>query len=183
MIYNTKPFVEGSLRYNRILGFAGGVLLFLVFQLFWFLHDPVMLEMLQYAGWIVLVVGIVLVYVSLYYLGMKGKLEKRNEYNYTEVLVDSGIYAVVRHPQSLGWIFVCLAVILFGQHWLSTVFGTVGMARAYLISKQEDQYNIEKFGSAYESYMQSVPAMNLLTGVVRLIRRRKREIKRQLTQY
>jgi len=119
----------------------------------------------------------------MYYLSIKGKLEKRNDHNYTEALVDSGIYAVARHPQSLGWMFICLAVILFGQHWLSTVFGTVGMVRAYLISKQEDQHNIEKFGNRYESYMQSVPAMNLLTGVVRLIRRRKREIKRQLTQY
>lgn len=152
----------------------------MVFQLFWFLHDPVMLEILQYVGLIVLVIGLVLVYIPMYYLDIKGKLEKRNDHNYTEALVDGGIHAVARDPQFLGWMRVCLAVIPFDQHWLTTVFGTVGMPRAYIISKQEDESNIEKFGSAYERYMQSVPTMGLLTGVVRPLQRRRREIKRQL---
>jgi protein-S-isoprenylcysteine O-methyltransferase Ste14 len=49
------------------------------------------------------------------------------------------------------------------------------MACVYLISRQEDQRLIEKFGDDYKRYMQSVPRMNFLVGVIRLVRRRKRE--------
>lgn len=128
--------------------------------------EPNNIEVLLYIGWIFWIVGISLVILSysiIYYRKVK-------------VLVDSGIYGVVRHPMYLGWILaIFVATILLHQHWLFVIIGIPGIASVYLISRQEDQRNIEKFGDAYKCYIQTVPTMNLFAGVVRLPRRRRRE--------
>jgi len=67
-----------------------------------------------------------------------------------------------------------VAAILFSQHWLIVIFGVLGAACIYLISKQEDQHLIKKFGGAYKHYMQKVPRMNIVVGFVRLLRRRRK---------
>jgi protein-S-isoprenylcysteine O-methyltransferase Ste14 len=45
------------------------------------------------------------------------------------------------------------------------------MAAMVQITKAADQELIEKFGPAYEQYMQQVPRLNLLLGIVRKLRR------------
>jgi len=70
-----------------------------------------------------------------------------------------------------------VAVILFSQHWLIVIMGLVGIVCMYLISRQEDQHLVEKFGDTYERYMKSVPAMNIFAGIMRLLQRRKEQSK------
>ena len=124
------------------------------------------IQMLQYIGWIFWTLGMTLIILSHYYI----------YYRKAKVLIDSGIYAIVRHPLYLGWILsIFVATIFLYQHWLFVIIGIPGIASVYLISRQEDQSNIEKFGDDYKRYMQKVPRMNLLDGVIRLIRRRKRK--------
>ena len=67
-----------------------------------------------------------------------------------------------------------VALILLSQHWLTAIIGILGMVCVYLISRQEDQRLIEKFGADYKDYMQKVPRMNLLAGIIRQVRRRDR---------
>ena len=88
--------------------------------------------------------------------------------------VDTGIYAVVRHPLYLGWLLIYVVLILLSRYWLTAIIGIPGMICVYLISRQEDQHLIEKFGDDYKDYMQKVPRMNLLVGIIRLVRRRDR---------
>ena len=66
-----------------------------------------------------------------------------------------------------------IAVILFSQHWLIVIMGILGVVCMYQISRQEDQRLIEKFGDPYIRYMESVPAMNVLAGIIRLLKHRK----------
>ena len=128
--------------------------------------EPNNIEVLQYIGWIFWIVGMTLIILPYYYLF----------YRKVKVLIDSGIYAIVRHPLYLGWILaIFVATIFLYQHWLFVIIGIPGIASVYLISRQEDQSNIEKFGDDYKRYMQKVPRMNFLAGVIRLIQRRKRE--------
>jgi protein-S-isoprenylcysteine O-methyltransferase Ste14 len=68
-----------------------------------------------------------------------------------------------------------LAIILWSQHWLIVLIGTAGAVSLYLISIQEDQRLIEKFGDDYKRYIQNVPRMNLLVGIIRLVQHWKRE--------
>ena len=127
--------------------------------------EPNNIEALWYVGWIFWVVGIALIILPYYHI----------YYRKVKVLVDSGIYAVVRHPIYLGWILaIFVATIFLHQHWLFLIIGILGIASVYLISRQEDRLNIERFDSDYKGYMQKVPRMNIIVGIIRLLRRRKR---------
>lgn len=128
--------------------------------------EPNNIKALWYIGWIFWAVGMALIILSYYYIFFRK----------VKVLVDSGIYAIVRHPLYLGWILpIFVATIFLYQHWLFVIIGIPGIASVYLISRQEEHLNIERFGDAYRRYMQSVPRMNLLVGVTRLVQSRKRE--------
>jgi protein-S-isoprenylcysteine O-methyltransferase Ste14 len=104
----------------------------------------------------------------------KGGAPKGESIIHTSVLVDSGVYAVVRHPQYLGFILVVLALVLMSQHWLSVVSGVLGSALFYMDILKEEQMSIKKFGDAYKRYMERVPRMNLLIGILRYLRQRRK---------
>ena len=123
--------------------------------------EPNDIKVLWYVGWIFWAVGIVFVILPYYYI----------YYRKAKVLVDSGVYAIVRHPLYLGWILsIFVATIFLYQHWLFVIIGIPGIASVYLISRQEEHLNIERFGDDYKDYMQRVPRMNFLLGAIRLLR-------------
>ncbi|MEJ2558418.1 MAG: isoprenylcysteine carboxylmethyltransferase family protein [Anaerolineae bacterium] len=101
-------------------------------------------------------------------------MPKGRSYVHTTVLVDSGIFAVVRHPQYLSFILLSIFLILLAQHWLVTLIGIAAMVMAYAgIVPQADRANLEKFGDDYNRYMQRVPRLNFVLGIIRLLRRQK----------
>jgi protein-S-isoprenylcysteine O-methyltransferase Ste14 len=93
----------------------------------------------------------------------------------TTVLVDSGTYAIVRHPMALGSILLMSASILISQHWLVAIAGVIMSALAYREQVELEKGLLVKFGDDYKRYMQRVPRMNLLLGIFRLLRRRKKK--------
>jgi protein-S-isoprenylcysteine O-methyltransferase Ste14 len=93
---------------------------------------------------------------------------------YTTVLVDTGVYAVVRHPQYLGFMLFVFALVLMSQHWFSVLSGVVGSALFYKDVVREEQMSIKKFGADYRLYMERVPRMNFLLGILRLLQRRRK---------
>jgi protein-S-isoprenylcysteine O-methyltransferase Ste14 len=54
------------------------------------------------------------------------------------------------------------------------VLGLASMVLAYADTFKADQYCIEKFGDAYRDYIERVPRVNFVAGIVRLILRRRR---------
>jgi len=60
------------------------------------------------------------------------------------------------------------------QHGLAVALAIPGMVCVYLISRREDLRLAEGLGLSYEQYMQCVPALNLVAGLARLLRRRAR---------
>jgi protein-S-isoprenylcysteine O-methyltransferase Ste14 len=102
---------------------------------------------------------------------MKGGVPKGQSYMKTTVLVEDGLYGIVRHPQYLAGILLNLALILISQHWLIAVLGFPAMILMYIDLKKADQLAIEKFGDAYREYMDRVPQINFILGILRQIRR------------
>jgi len=43
------------------------------------------------------------------------------------------------------------------------------------ITRGEEQENTRKFGDDYRCYMEEVPRMNFVVGIIKLLRRRKKE--------
>ncbi len=86
--------------------------------------------------------------------------------------MDSGIYAVIRHPQYTGGIYgIFLPNLLWYPHWLFGVLGTIGTILTYLSIREEDKSLIKKFGDDYIDYKRKVPGMNFLLGIIRLLQR------------
>ena len=89
----------------------------------------------------------------------------------TTVIVDSGTYGIVRHPQILGSILLMFASMLISQHWAAMIIGILASVWSYRQLLKEEKGLIVKFGDDYRSYMQKVPRMNFLVGLIRWLQR------------
>jgi protein-S-isoprenylcysteine O-methyltransferase Ste14 len=149
-----------------------GVLLVADFALLWILDKTVSVEGLDYVAWASWFVALILLFLPMVVLRRKGQVPSGKGYVDTEALVDTGIYAVVRHPLYLGWMLMYLAVLLFDPNWILAVVGILGKACVYWFTRQEEQLLVEKFGESYRRYMQAVPRFNLAAGAIRLLQKR-----------
>ncbi len=123
------------------------------------------------AGWVILWISAIFGWLPIITFRRKGKVNGRG-YIHTTVLVESGVYGIVRHPQYLAGILISIALPMITQHWLVAVPGIVAIIINYLNTYDEEEGCIEKFGEAYRQYMERVPRLNFLAGIVRAIRRR-----------
>jgi len=163
-LYSLHPFLLSSIA---------GVLTVAQIVLAFFLHQPGS-EALEWAGWICLWTSGIFGMLPVITFRRKGGVAEGESYMKTTVLVDTGIYAIVRHPQGgTAWLLINLGVMLIAQHWSSVVLGLVSLVLVYADTFKTDQYCIEKFGDAYRRYMERVPRVNFVAGIVRLARRGK----------
>lgn len=125
-------------------------------------------------GWVVWAFGMVLVMAPVVMFPRRGGVRKGKSFVNTTRLVDTGIYAVVRHPQYTGGVYALfLTTFLWYPDWVFGVLGAVGAGVVYMGCREEDQRLIEKFGDAYVDYMERVPRMNVFLGFYRWLKRRK----------
>ena len=130
-----------------------------------FLYNSVKLAKLLYAGWIILAFGIIFLLWS-----SKSRKEGHVEEDINrEALVESGMYAFVRHPEFLSHILIIFALIIISQHWLSLSVGVILIVLLCLAMIEEEKRNIEKFGDSYRDYMKRVPRINLIAGIIKQI--------------
>jgi len=138
---------------------------------FFVFRDP-KIQAVRVAGWAIWILGTVFAILPIFTLRSKGSVPDGKSYMETTALVDTGIYAMVRHPQGgTAGILLSLALALIGQHWLLLVLAVVAMGLLYLDTFKADEACIEKFGQQYVRYMQRVPSVNFLVGILRLLLR------------
>jgi protein-S-isoprenylcysteine O-methyltransferase Ste14 len=164
-LYNAPPYILASIA---------GVLTVAQIILAFFLRRPGP-EAVEWVGWICLWTSAIFGWLPIITFRRKGGVPQGQSYVKTTVLVDTGIYAIVRHPQGgTAWLLINLGVMLIAQHWSSVILGLVSMVLAYADTLKADQRCIEKFGDAYRGYMERVPRVNFVAGIIRLVRRRMR---------
>jgi protein-S-isoprenylcysteine O-methyltransferase Ste14 len=118
--------------------------------------------------------GMVLVTAPIVMFPRRGGVPGGKSFVHTTRLVDTGIYSIVRHPQYTGGIFALfLTTLLWYPHWLFAVLGVAGSVLLYFSCRSEDKRLVEKFGDDYRDYMNRVPGMNFVEGMLRLIRRKR----------
>lgn len=167
LLYDLNPWLLSS---------VAGVLTLVQLGLTIFRSNPSGVRWVNYTGHAVWIAGVVFAILPIVTLRGRGGVEEGKSYIHTTTLVDTGVYAIVRHPQGgTAWLLLNLGLILVGQTWPIAILGAVSMVLVYLDAVKADQYCIEKFGDDYRLYMQRVPRLNLLLGIVRLLRRRKRQ--------
>ena len=109
-------------------------------------------NVLYIAGWFTWAFGMALVMSPIIIFPRRGGIKKGNSFVKTTLLVDT---------------------LLWYPHWLFGVLGVFGSAVIYMGCKEEDKRLIQQFGEDYILYMKKVPGLDLLAGIMRLIRRRK----------
>jgi len=157
------------------LFWAYSILMFLPIIVVFVFYNHYTLDLLVYAGWVLLVFSVVIIFLAGGEFRKKGRAPKGKSIVHTRVVVDTGIYAVVRHPQYLGFILFVLGLVLMSQHWLSVISWIIGSTLFYRDVLREEQMSIKKFGDDYKRYMRKVPRMNPLLGVIRLLRRKRED--------
>lgn len=130
------------------------------------------IEALQWVGWGIWVISMIFGFAPIFILRYRGGVAKGKSYVETTRLVDSSLYAIVRHPQYVAGMLFNLVLMLLAQHWVVILLGIISMALIYFDIQTADQEGIEKFGEAYQRYMERVPQVNFLLGIVRIIRQR-----------
>jgi protein-S-isoprenylcysteine O-methyltransferase Ste14 len=88
-------------------------------------------------GWFVLMISAIFGWLPIITFRRKGQVEGRSYIN-TTVLVDSGIYAIVRHPQYLAGALIGLALPMITPHWLVALLGVVVIVICYLNTFDEE---------------------------------------------
>jgi protein-S-isoprenylcysteine O-methyltransferase Ste14 len=137
------------------------------------LYDPHANTAVINLGWVILWISAVFGWLPIFTFKKWGGVPKGKGYLHTTVLVDRGVYAIVRHPQYLAGMLISLALPLITQHWAVAVLGIVAAAIYYLNTFDEEASVIEKFGDQYREYMQRVPRVNFLLGVYRFLTRKR----------
>jgi len=135
--------------------------------------------LLSLIGWLIWAISIVFGFWPMFIFKKKGGVQKGQSYMHTTVLVDSGLYRIVRHPQYLAGILLNLALILVSQHWLIVCLGIPSMLIMYFEIQHADRLEIEKFGDAYRRYMEKVPQINFFAGIFRLLTHNDKELDRK----
>jgi protein-S-isoprenylcysteine O-methyltransferase Ste14 len=157
--------------------YVAAALLVAQFALMWVVDATIDVEGLETLAWAVWLVAMALLAASTLTLRSRGQAPVGRDFVETEALVATGVYGLVRHPMYLGWALMYAAMVLFKPNWLLAVLGLAGAACVYLFSLQEEARLKEKFGRAYGRYMRAVPRFNLVVGAIRLLWRRRVEVR------
>lgn len=126
---------------------------------------------LRYGGFALWLLAAIFGWLPIYQFKTRGGVARGASYVKTTRVVDTGLYAIVRHPQFVAWPLMAVAVALVSQHPIVAVMGAVAFVLACLDFRWVDARNIEKFGDEYREYMERVPGWNFIAGLWRWIRR------------
>ena len=160
---------------DLVLSSIYGPMMVLQLVLFFFFYQNYLgLDFVVYLGFFLWSLSIVFGFLPMQEFRKKGGVPKGRSYIHTTELVDTGVYSIVRHPQYLAGLLVILALMLTTQHWLSVVAGVVAFVAFYIDILVADPRLVEKFGEEYREYMNRVPRVNFVLGIVRRLRRRTR---------
>ena len=98
-----------------------------------------------------------------------GRALPGENYMQATTVVDHGPFAVVRHPQYLGYMCLNVTFMLISPHWLNLLSASSAIALLYLFAMQEEKRLIKKFGTTYQEYKDRVPRFNIIWGLVRTV--------------
>ena len=114
---------------------------------------------LKVAGWVVQLLGIVLLAQSFHHLSSRGK--PYDEHQEPTVIVDSGVYHLTRHPMYAGIGIWAVGIALGRPTPGSVLIAAACVAFTLLAAVKEDEHNLRRFGEPYADYMKRVPLFNV----------------------
>jgi protein-S-isoprenylcysteine O-methyltransferase Ste14 len=135
----------------------------------WFLRQPGYTP-LRIAGAGCGLPAVILMFSPMFVLKKHGDVPPKRNYMQTTTVVDCGPFALIRHPQYLGYALFCLTLACLAQHWVVVGLGAVAVVCFYRYAVDEERFLVAMFGDAYRAYMARVPRFNILLGIWRALR-------------
>jgi protein-S-isoprenylcysteine O-methyltransferase Ste14 len=155
------------------ISIIGGIMFIVeILACFFFYYNACSLDLLLYIGWALLILGFVMMALPRMALSRGGGIPEGKSWVHTTVIVDKGIYGVVRHPLYVGWMLSIIGMTLISQHWVTLLLGIIPLLMVIHYTRYEDKSNVEKFGESYTFYSERVPMMNFVVGLARYLKQR-----------
>jgi protein-S-isoprenylcysteine O-methyltransferase Ste14 len=126
---------------------------------------------LSLVGYVLLCLSLGLFVVTILSLRWGGK--PTSGWEDTTVVTTSGIHGLVRHPMQLSGILGACGTAVWQPALVVLVLNAVSVTCFALAAREEDRFNVAKFGEPYRTYMGQVLALNLLAGLWTRLRARK----------
>jgi protein-S-isoprenylcysteine O-methyltransferase Ste14 len=130
------------------------------------------LPWLKTLGWVTIGLAGVTLVSAVVYMHVKGKPRTANVEKTTR-LVTSGPFALVRHPIYTATAWWSFGAFFIHQSLLAAVTLATTSTLAYAAARLADPHLVRKFGPAYAEYARTVPRFNPLTGLWRLLTKRR----------
>ncbi|RLD06700.1 MAG: isoprenylcysteine carboxylmethyltransferase family protein [Chloroflexota bacterium] len=135
-------------RFSRFLAFESILSLIFLNAPVWFLEP---FSVMQILSWICLIGSLYLVGQGFFLIKTKGNPE--GEFEDTTSLITSGVYEYIRHPLYTSLLLFSLGVFLKDPSLLGIGLVITTIIGVYLTARTEEGYNLERFGGAYQDYM------------------------------
>jgi len=135
-------------RFPRFLAFESILSLIFLNAAVWFL-DP--LSALQVISWICLICSIYLAGQGFFLIKTKGN--PAGDFEDTTRLITSGVYKFIRHPLYTSLLLFSLGAFLKDPSLMGTGLVITTAIGVYLTARIEEGHNLERFGDAYQDYM------------------------------
>ena len=114
----------------------------------------------QLVSWCLLKTSLVVLAAGLFQLKSRGRPQAGSRgdaslyaFEQTTVLVDSGIYAWVRHPMYLSLMLLAWGIAAKGVGPLTLVLALLVSVCLYLTARQDEKECLQHFGQPYADYM------------------------------
>ena len=141
----------------------------IIFTAILLFYRNLIIEYLDYLGWGLLVLSIYFSLAPVFIFKNKANVPKGKSYIHTKVIVDNGVFSIVRHPQYLSMLLVEMGLVLIVQHWLILILSIICIILTYYGILLQDKILVRKFKDDYVEYMKKVPRTNFLLGLIKLL--------------
>ncbi|MCB9418203.1 MAG: isoprenylcysteine carboxylmethyltransferase family protein [Ardenticatenaceae bacterium] len=133
-------------------------------------HETLLLKV---AGVTAVPLSLLFMFAPFYYLNKFGCVESGKSFVHTTKVVDRGVYAIVRHPQYVGYVLLNLGLALLNWHGVTAVATFLACIFFYLQSIQEERFCQQQMGADYDAYCRRVPRFNFLWGIIKWLNRKR----------
>ena len=87
---------------------------------------------LRITGVVMLLTASVFIFTPFYLLSKYGKTQVGKTYTQAGKVVQQGLYALLRHPQYLGYMLLACGFTLLSQHWFTVLLATLSVIFFYV---------------------------------------------------
>jgi protein-S-isoprenylcysteine O-methyltransferase Ste14 len=124
----------------------------------------------RFAGVVILLIAPLFIFSPFFLLSKHGNNEVKGIYMQPGKVVDKGLFAILRHPQYLGYMMLAGGFALLSQNLVVVCLAVISIICFFLQALQEEKYCLDQFGNSYQNYLKSVPRFNFILGIWRIIR-------------